>query len=214
MKKKKKLIGSHFNRFRFLTLLYTLPLPNTMADSPEIILKLSKSVIRRYRTSDATAIVESGDTPLVSEYMSASFPSPYTLERATGWIKIANEEGSLHFAICSIDNDVVIGACGFDHLTGVESRTKVLGYWLSPKYWGQGIMTEVISSMNDWIFGQVPTLLRLEAIVVEENRGSIKVLEKAGYQQEGIKQMSVFKNGRVSNTLLFGLTRNQWNKSV
>lgn len=183
-----------------------------MTESSEIILKLSKSIIRRYRTSDAAAIVEGGDAPLVSEYMSASFPSPYTLERALGWIKIANEEGSLHFAICTIDSDVVIGACGFDHLTGVESRTKVIGYWLSPKYWGQGIMTEVITALSGWVFGQVPTLLKLEATVVEENKGSIKVLERAGYQQEGIKRMSVFKNGRISNTVLLGLTRNEWNE--
>ncbi|KAL6697025.1 acyl-CoA N-acyltransferase [Trichoderma pleuroticola] len=185
-----------------------------MAETSETILKLSKSIIRRYRTSDAAAAVEGADTPLVSEYMSASFPSPYTIERAMEWIKIANEEGSLHFAICTVDSDVVIGACGFDHLTGLECRTKVIGYWLSPKYWGQGIMTKVITSLSDWIFGQVPTLLRLEATVVEENRGSIKVLERAGYQQEGIKRMSVFKNGRISNTVLFGLTRNDWNKSV
>ncbi|EHK24161.1 uncharacterized protein TRIVIDRAFT_45343 [Trichoderma virens Gv29-8] len=181
-----------------------------MTESSGTILKLNKSIIRRYRTSDAEAIVDGADTPLVSEYMTASFPSPYTLEKAREWIKIAGEEGSLHFAICTIDSNLVIGGCGFQHLTGVESRTKVIGYWLSPKYWGQGIMTEVITSFSDWIFGQVPTLLKLEGSVVEENRGSIKVLERAGYQHEGTRHMAVCKNGRVSNCMLFGLTRDQW----
>ncbi|KAL7952138.1 acyl-CoA N-acyltransferase [Trichoderma barbatum] len=185
-----------------------------MTETSDTLLTLRKTIIRRYRTTDAAAIVEGADTPLVAEYMTASFPSPYTLERAIEWIKIASQQGSLHFAICTIDSDVVIGGCGFQHLTGVESRTKVVGYWLSPKYWGQGIMTEVITSLSDWIFGQVPSLLKLEASVVEENRGSIKVLEKAGYRHEGTRHMAVFKNRRVSNYILFGLTRDEWTKAV
>lgn len=108
-----------------------------MAESAGTILKLNKSIVRCYHTSDATAIVEGANTHLVSEYMTASFPSPYTLQNAIEWIEIASQEGSLYFAICTPDSNVVIGGCGFQHLTGVESRTKVLGYWLSPKYWGR-----------------------------------------------------------------------------
>lgn len=184
-----------------------------MTETPETILKLNKSIIRRYQRSDATAIVQGANTHLVSEYMTAAFPSPYTLEDAINWIKIASEEESLHFAICTPESNIVIGGCGLQHLTGEEARTKVLGYWLSPEYWGQGIMTEVVTALSHWIFQQTPLLLRLEASVVEENKGSVKVLEKAGYQYEGTKNMAVFKNGRVSNIVIFGLTRDQFVKS-
>ncbi|TFA99651.1 putative N-acetyltransferase p20 [Trichoderma ghanense] len=182
--------------------------------SSDVILKLGKSVIRRYRKSDAEAIVAAADSHLVSEYMTATFPSPYTLQDAVNWIDIAGQEGSLFFAICTFDSDIVIGGCGFQHLTGEQSRTKVLGYWLSPRYWGQGIMTEVISSLSSWAFEQLPTLLRIEATVIEENRGSIKVLERAGFHHEGTRRMAVFKNGRIHNVLVMGLIRHEWKDFV
>ncbi|PTB62104.1 acyl-CoA N-acyltransferase [Trichoderma citrinoviride] len=180
-----------------------------MTGPSDVILKLSKSVIRRYRNSDAEAIVEAADSPQVSAYMMATFPSPYTLQDAVNWIEIAGQEGSLFFAICTPDSDIVIGGCGFQHLTGEQSRTKVLGYWLSPKYWGQGIMTEVIATLSHWAFEQVPTLLRIEATVFKENRRSIKVLERAGYHHEGIRRMAAFKNGRAYNTVSLGLIRHE-----
>jgi ribosomal-protein-alanine N-acetyltransferase len=181
-----------------------------MAQHSETILTLKKSVIRRYRESDAAAIVRGANTHNVSQYMTDAFPSPYTLENAERWIKIAGEEGTLEFAICTLDSNTVIGSCGLQHLKGVESRTKVLGYWLSPDYWGQGIMTEVVAGLSRWVFEQVPTLLRLEASVVEENEASMKVLKRSGYQYEGNKNMAFYKNGKISNVLLFGLTRDQF----
>ncbi|KAL6874717.1 acyl-CoA N-acyltransferase [Trichoderma novae-zelandiae] len=172
-----------------------------MAGLSDIILKLSKSVIRRYRKSDAEAIVEAADSHLVSEYITATFPSPYTLQDTVNWIAIASGEGSLFFAICTPNSSVVIGGCGFQYLTGEQSRTK-------------GIMTEVTSSLSHWVFEQVPTLLRIEATVIEENRGSIKVLERAGYHHEGTRRMAVFKNGQAYNTIMLGLLRDQGTKFV
>ncbi|KAM0465818.1 hypothetical protein ACHAPV_000762 [Trichoderma viride] len=183
-----------------------------MAQISDIVLTLKKSVIRRYRASDADAIVRGANTHLVSQYMSDAFPSPYTLESAERWIKIASEEGALEFAICTLDNNTVIGGCGFQHLKGVESRTKVLGYWLSPDYWGQGIMTEAIAGLSRWVFEQVPTLLRLHASVIEENEGSMKVLKRAGYEYEGTKRMAVYKDGKISNIVMFGFTRDHYTK--
>lgn len=75
-------------------------------------------------------------------------------------------------------------------------------------------MTEVITWLSHWVFEQVPTLLKLEASVVEENTASMKVLERAGYEYEGTRKMAVFKNGRVSNIVLFGLTKDQWTKAI
>ncbi|EHK44558.1 hypothetical protein TRIATDRAFT_36679 [Trichoderma atroviride IMI 206040] len=178
----------------------------------DIILTLKKSVIRRYRASDADAIVRGANTHLVSQYMSDAFPSPYTLESAERWIKIASEEGALEFAICTLDSNAVIGSCGFQHLKGVESRTKLLGYWLSPDYWGQGIMTEAIAELSRWVFEQAPTLLRLHASVIEENEGSMKVLKRVGYQYEGTKRMAVYKDGKISNIAMFGFTRDDYTK--
>ncbi|KAL7920317.1 acyl-CoA N-acyltransferase [Trichoderma austrokoningii] len=184
-----------------------------MAQYSETILALKKSIVRRYRESDADAIVRGANTHLVSQYMTDDFPSPYTLESAERWIKIASEEeGTLEFAICTLDSNTVIGSCGLQHLKGVESRTKILGYWLSPDYWGQGIMTEVVAGLSRWIFEQAPTLLRLEASVVEENEGSMKVLKRVGYQYEGTRNMAVYKNGKISNVVLFGLTRDRYTK--
>ncbi|KAK6450887.1 hypothetical protein FP744_10007137 [Trichoderma asperellum] len=144
--------------------------------------------------------------------MTDAFPSPYTLEDAARWIKIASEEGALEFAICTLDSNTLIGSCGLQHLKGVESRTKILGYWLSPDYWGQGIMTEAIAGFSQWIFEQAPTLLRLEASVVEENEGSMKVLKRAGYQYEGTRKMAVYLNQLILGDFRLNIVQYSFNE--
>jgi RimJ/RimL family protein N-acetyltransferase len=55
------------------------------------------------------------------------------------------------------------------------------GYVLGRPFWGQGLMTEVV----DWALRQ-PAVWRIGAAVDLDNVGSIRVMEKAGLQREGV----------------------------
>jgi len=60
-----------------------------------------------------------------------------------------------------------------------------LGYVLAKEYWGQGYMPEAVGAVRDW-FLSVPSLHRLWAVCYVENHASARVLEKAGFQREGV----------------------------
>lgn len=74
-----------------------------------------------------------------------------------------------------------IGMCGLlkrDNLADVD-----VGYAFFPRFWGQGYAFEAVSATLDHAaraFG----LRRVVAVVSPENRGSIRVLEKAGMRFE------------------------------
>jgi ribosomal-protein-alanine N-acetyltransferase len=59
------------------------------------------------------------------------------------------------------------------------------GYLLAPRWWGQGLMTEVLSAVADWALQQA-SVFRISAVCDVDNIGSARVLEKAGFIREGV----------------------------
>ena len=59
------------------------------------------------------------------------------------------------------------------------------GYVLARHWWGQGLMTEVLSEVSAWALRQ-PSIFRIGAVCDVDNVGSARVLEKSGFAQEGV----------------------------
>jgi RimJ/RimL family protein N-acetyltransferase len=60
-----------------------------------------------------------------------------------------------------------------------------IGYVLGREWWDQGYVSEALRAIVDTVFAQ-PGALRVWAWADEENYASIRVLEKCGFQREGI----------------------------
>lgn len=60
-----------------------------------------------------------------------------------------------------------------------------LGYVLGREWWNQGLMTEAVRATSEVAFSH-PGVLRLWAWTDEDNYPSMRVLEKCGFQREGI----------------------------
>jgi len=59
------------------------------------------------------------------------------------------------------------------------------GYVLARSWWGQGLMTEVLTETVNWALQQ-PSVFRIGAVCDAENIGSARVMEKAGLLREGL----------------------------
>jgi RimJ/RimL family protein N-acetyltransferase len=90
-----------------------------------------------------------------------------------------------------------VGGVGLELMTDVNRRSAEIGYWLGVDYWGRGIATEAVTLVTTWAFG-AHGLLRIFAQPFAENRGSRRVLEKAGYALEGTMRRSAVKDGGVA----------------
>lgn len=71
----------------------------------------------------------------------------------------------------------IIGFCGLKRLPDLDAVD--LGYRLLPEYWGRGLATEAARASVEFGFGTL-RLERIIGLVLPENIGSIRVLEKVG----------------------------------
>lgn len=67
-------------------------------------------------------------------------------------------------------------------------------------------MTEAINQICNYAFESYD-IVRIFAEPFADNQGSRRVLEKAGFELEGILKKSVFKNGRIKDSCIYALTR-------
>ncbi len=164
-------------------------------------LSLSNCILRCWQPGDALALAKHANNYNVWINLRNSFPHPYTLQDAQTWIMLANAtEPVTNFAI--VVNGEAVGGIGLIIQPDVYCKSAEVGYWLSEKYWNQGIITEALKAITPYGFLTLE-LERIYAGVFEWNLKSAKVLEKAGYKLEGRLYRNVLKAGKLIDSLLY-----------
>ena len=79
-----------------------------------------------------------------------------------------------------------------------------IGYWIGERYAGKGLMLEGLQLLVGHAF-QTLRLHRVEAACIPDNRRSIRVLEKAGFQREGLLRSYLRINGVWQDHYLYAL---------
>jgi len=107
----------------------------------------------------------------------------------------------------SVDGQVV-GTVSLKNISHSMSYGEI-GYGTSESHQGKGITTAAVEVLIEKIFTE-STLRRLLAYVHEENHASRRVLEKLGFQEEGILREHYLINGTPVNEVLYGLLKREW----
>jgi len=134
-----------------------------------------------------------------------SFPHPYTLENANWYINHCAHE-TFSFNLCIDLHGEFIGMIGIVFFEGVRQQSADFGYWLAKPFWGQGIVTKCSRAFISYVFENYE-LNRLQSLVFEWNPASMRVLEKLGFQREGIGKKAILKNDQLIDEYRFGLLR-------
>lgn len=135
-------------------------------------------------------------------YQSGWPQHPLTEARVTEWIE---DDETVQFLPC-IDGEP-IGHVSFSPLD-LENRNGELGYMIVPDAEGQGYATEAGSLALDHAFDELG-LHRVYARVAEHNEGSMRVLEKLGFQKEGVHREHLYSYGDYVDMHRFGLLRDE-----
>lgn len=164
-------------------------------------------VLRPWSLADKAALVRNANNRKVWRNLTDQFPHPYTPANADRWFEFAARPGrNLPFAI-----DVAGEAVGgVDAVAGegVACATAQFGYWLGEGCWGRGLATAAARAMVAYI-DQRRLFARLEAPVFAWNPASMRVLEKAGFQREGVLRHSVTKDAQLIDSVMYSyLTAN------
>ncbi|KAJ4309531.1 hypothetical protein N0V94_008877 [Neodidymelliopsis sp. IMI 364377] len=161
-------------------------------------------------------MAQHGNNPAVTQYMSLTFPSPYTQEAARVWINMNRTPPFLNWGICEASApEIIIGGLGLKPGSDVQAHTAEFGFWVGEAFWGKGYGSEALEGLTEWCFtgdfrmGE-KEVKRLWAVVFEGNKGSMRCFEKCGYFPEGVMKGAVEKWGKVLDLYIFGLTKTDW----
>lgn len=163
--------------------------------------------IRKWKLEDAKSLARALSNKNVLNNLRDGLPYPYTEKDATDYINAmlgADPDSTFAYAV-EVDGEVA-GSIGAFRQGNIHFRTAELGYYLGEEYWGKGVMTQAVSLLCRKIFDETD-ILRIYAEPFAYNTGSRRVLEKAGFQLEGIMENNAVKNGQVLNMALYALTR-------
>lgn len=157
--------------------------------------------IRSWEKGDEQTLVYHADNKAIWLNLRDGFPHPYTSADAQQWIEFAlGASPETTFAI-TVGGEA-IGGIGLVLHNDIERCSAEVGYWLGQTYWGRGIVTAALKAFTQHAFGAFE-LTRLYAVPFAHNRASCRVLEKAGYQREGIMRRSAIKDGQIVDQALY-----------
>jgi RimJ/RimL family protein N-acetyltransferase len=173
-----------------------------------MVLKGQRCTLRRWRTDDAASLVRHANNVNVAKHLRDRFPHPYTASDAHAFLKMASTaDPQTNFAI-EVDGEAS-GGLGFVPGTDVERYSAEVGYWLGEGCWGRGIVTDALEVFTRYAFDEL-LFLRLFALPLTTNAASIRVLEKSGYQFEGVLRSSCVKYGEPRDQAIYARVNEQW----
>ena len=110
-----------------------------------------------------------------------------------------------HFTI--LGGGIPVGALSIR--PGFQPPRGDLGYWVGIPHQGKGYATAAVGEALRIAFADMG-MEKIEACAFVGNFASRRVLEKCGFQQEGLTRKAVLKRGRWLDEWVFGLTRERW----
>jgi [ribosomal protein S5]-alanine N-acetyltransferase len=171
----------------------------------DMLLDLGDLKVRSWRKDDLKALLHHANNLKIAANLRDQFPHPYTRHDGIDFLDYARtQEPECSFAIEY--GYEAVGGVGFLLGRDIARISAEMGYWLAEGFWGRGFATRTVSAMSDWAFDNYK-LTRVFAMAFAHNAASIRVLEKAGFEREGVMRRSAIKNGVVLDQLLFAKVR-------
>jgi ribosomal-protein-alanine N-acetyltransferase len=178
------------------------------------ILESERLILREFRGSDAQAVFRIFSQDVVTKHYSMA-----TMRHIDQAKRLVEARASLfprgiglRWAITLKGKaDEVIGSGGF-YKVNKGFRSLEIGYDLHPTYWRKGIMLESLTALIEFGYSDAFDfrLNRLEALTELENRASIGLLKKLGFEEEGIRREYGYWKSEFHDVRSFSLLRRDW----
>lgn len=172
--------------------------------------KTPEVALRKWELSDAASLAEMVGK-IDRKYLSNRMPNPYTEADAEWFInEMAKKREAERTGVLSkiVVDGKAVGNISVEKMSGLRSGVGVIGYFITPEYCGKGIATQAVKLICDVAFNKL-NLTRIEGSAFEPNIASRRVLEKAGFELEGVLKNSFCKNGKLYNECIYGLVKGE-----
>ncbi|MCK5378625.1 MAG: GNAT family N-acetyltransferase [Acidobacteria bacterium] len=123
------------------------------------------------------------------------------VEKVLGFAEAFEEHSAIWWTFRVQATGEFVGYGGlFDIST--EDHNAEVGYGIHPEYWGKGFASEAVRSIVDFGFEKL-RLHRIFGLIDPDNGASMRVLEKLGFQKEGVLRDNAFARERYWDHCLY-----------
>lgn len=175
----------------------------------DITLPSERLLLRPVGLQDLERIHELHSLPESDRYNTMGIPADLSVTEALvhSWLE-ERAQGKKHVFVIEAADGSFAGLAGMNIDRPRYARAEIW-YKLFPHYWGHGLATEAVQVLLGFGFG--PLLLhRIEAGCAVENMASARVLQKAGFVQEGLSRKALPIRGEWKDGYNFGLLKEDW----
>jgi RimJ/RimL family protein N-acetyltransferase len=174
---------------------------------PDVI-RTSRAILRPFQYSDVDDVLEYAADSQWSRYLIA-LPASYSRTDADNFIAsqaLLDREVHPSWAI-ELEGRVV---GGINVRFSIEHRIGEIGYGITPRLWGKGLVVEVARMVIGASFGAYRQLVRIRARTDARNTRSLRVMEKLGMKREALLRSDRFFRGELADEVICGVLRSEW----
>lgn len=171
-------------------------------------IETERLLLRRFTLEDAPKMYENwASDPEVTKYL--TWPTHVSLENTrevlSGWVAAYEKEDKYEWCLELKETGEPIGSIGaFDINEKVKSVE--VGYCISCRYWHQGITSEALKAVIDFLMQEVG-VCRISARHDVRNPHSGQVMKKCGLRYEGTRVQADWNNSGICDAVLYGLVK-------
>lgn len=162
-------------------------------------LSTDRLYLRAYELSDEKEVYQVINTPGIFD-TTIHIPYPYPKEQVKVWLhftmKNCQYKKGYEYGIFTNEGRY-IGNMGIVNIDWGNNSGEIT-YFIGEHYWGCGYATEALQAMLTFGFESLQ-LERIQGRCIEENRASLRVMQKCGFSYEGLMRHQVIKCGKYLN---------------
>jgi [ribosomal protein S5]-alanine N-acetyltransferase len=159
--------------------------------------------LRPLTLEDAPRMAELGNNEKISRNLRDGFPHPFTVQHAEEKLRVWTEKVPCTFFAIEWNGEYV-GNISLSPGTDVYRKTAEIGYFIGEPYWNKGIATKAVKLIVEYGFKELG-LARIHTGVFDYNEASMRVLEKCGFERDGVFKKAVIKNGQFRDEVRYSI---------
>ncbi|MBC5793174.1 MAG: GNAT family N-acetyltransferase [Nanohaloarchaea archaeon] len=134
-------------------------------------------------------------------------PKPKNLKDEEEHVELASEQDDAAYFLIEYEGEKV-GTISLENINR-DYRRCHLGLSIHPDYHGQGIGTTSVQMITDYAFKDL-NMHKVRGGYLEHNPASKRIMEKAGFQEEGIEREFKLVDGGWKDVIWMSILEQEW----
>ena len=174
-------------------------------------IETERLLLRRFRIEDAPAAYRNWmSSPVVTKYL--TWPPHTSVEESRDYIQSVidsyDDDDFYTWVIEWKETREIVGAIGVNEIFAIVDSCEI-GYCMSDRFWGKGIMAEAFAAVIRYLFEEVG-FNRIQSTHDPNNPQSGRVMEKCGLKYEGTLRQAARNNQGICDDVIRAILREEY----